>query len=53
MSEDKEKRAPINLSSADINRAFKKVEEFQKLIKRGKTPQQIFEDLTKLIEVDK
>ncbi|TXT65130.1 MAG: hypothetical protein BAJALOKI3v1_130034 [Promethearchaeota archaeon] len=52
MSEEKKERAPIHLSSADIERAFKKVEEFQKLVKKGKTPQQIFEELTRLVEVD-
>jgi hypothetical protein len=52
MSEEKNKQAPIHLSKSDIERAFKKVEEFKKLIERGKTPQQIFEDLTRLVEVN-
>lgn len=52
MSEEKKQKAPIYLSPSDIERAFKKVKEFQKLIRKGKTPEQIFEDLTKLMEVD-
>ncbi len=49
----KRKRAPINVSLSDVERAYKKVEEFQRLIKRGKTPEQIFKDLLKLIQVDR
>jgi hypothetical protein len=53
MNEEKKKsRAPINISASDVNRAFKKVKEYRKLIKKGKTPEQIFEDLLKLIEVE-
>jgi len=52
MSKDKKERASINLSTSDIERAFKKVEEFQKLIKKGKTRQQIIKDLIKLIEIE-
>jgi len=37
----------------DIERAYKKVEEFQRLVERGKTPEQIFKDILRLIEVDK
>jgi hypothetical protein len=54
MEKKKEReRAPIHITAADVERAFEKVEEFQKLIKKGKTPQQIFKDLVRLIEVDK
>ena len=53
MSQNKKKRAPINITLADIERAYKKVEEFQRLIERGKTPEQIFKDMLKLITVDK
>ncbi|MBD3215904.1 MAG: hypothetical protein GF311_25055 [Candidatus Lokiarchaeota archaeon] len=52
MSEEKNKQAPIHLSKSDIERAFKKVEEFKRLTERGKTPQKIFEDLTRLVEVN-
>lgn len=53
MKKKKEKdRAPIHITVADVERAFEKVEEFQKLIEKGKTPQQIFKDLLRLIEVD-
>jgi hypothetical protein len=53
MSQDKRERAPIHITLADIERAYKKVEEFQRLIDRGKTPEQIFKDMLRLIEVDK
>ena len=46
------KRAPIHISPADVERAFKKVEEFKKLVEKGKTPQQIFDDLVRLITID-
>ena len=49
----KKTRSPINVTLSDIERAFKKVEEFQRLIERGKTREQIFKDLLKLIQVDK
>jgi hypothetical protein len=53
MSKEKKKQAPIHITLADIERAYKKVEEFQRLIARGKTPEQIFKDMLRLIEVDK
>ncbi len=53
MDQKKLKRAPIHITLADIERAYKKVEEFQRLIERGKTPEQIFKDMLRLIEVDK
>lgn len=53
MSQDKAKRAPIHITLADIERAYKKVEEFQRLVARGKTPEQIFKDMLRLIEVEK
>ena len=53
MNQKKEKRAPIHITRADVERAYKKVEEFQRLIERGKTPEQIFKDMLRLIEVDK
>ena len=52
IKEDK-KRAPIHLTLADVERAYKKVEQFQRLLKRGKTTEQIFEDLIRLTQVDK
>jgi len=52
MSEKQKERAPINISPSDIERAFKKVEEFQKLLKKGKTRQHIIKDLIKLIEIE-
>ena len=53
MNSKKRERAPINISIADIERAYKKVDEFQRLVKRGKTREQIFKDILRLIEVDK
>ncbi|MHA1489887.1 MAG: hypothetical protein ACTSRI_09545 [Promethearchaeota archaeon] len=52
IKEDK-KRAPIHVTLADVERAYKKVEQFQRLLKRGKTTEQIFEDLIRLTQVDK
>lgn len=49
----KRKRAPIKVTLSDVERAYKKVEEFQRLIKRGKTPEQIFNDLVELIQAEK
>lgn len=49
----KKKRAPIHVTLSDVERAYKKVEEFNRLIERGKTKEQIFKDILKLIEVDK
>jgi CRISPR/Cas system-associated exonuclease Cas4 (RecB family) len=45
-------RTPINISVADVERAFRKVKEFQKILEKGKIPQQIFEDLVRLITSD-
>jgi len=51
MSKKKRERAPIHISLSDIERTYKKVEEFQRLVERGKTPEQIFKDLLKLMSV--
>ena len=51
MTVKKKKRAPIHVSLSDLERAYKKVEEFRHLIERGKTKEQIFNDLLKLIQV--
>ncbi len=53
MKQEKRERAPIHITIADIERAYKKVEEFQRLLERGKTKEQIFKDMLRLIEVDK
>jgi hypothetical protein len=49
---EKETRTPINISVSEVNRAFRKVQEYKKLIEKGKTREQIFEDLLSLIEVE-
>ena len=53
MIKKKRERAPIHISLSDIERAYRKVEEFQRLIERGKTPEQIFKDLLKMMSVGK
>ena len=52
MTVKKKPRSPIYVTLSDIQRAYKKVEEFQRLIERGKTKEQIFKDLLKLIQVE-
>ncbi|MHA1273040.1 MAG: hypothetical protein ACTSQS_06345 [Promethearchaeota archaeon] len=52
MNDKIDKRAPIKVSAADIERAYKKVKEFQRLIEKGKTPQQIFNDMLRMILVE-
>lgn len=49
----KKQRAPIHVTLSDVERAYKKVEEFNRLLERGKTREQIFKDMLKLIQVDK
>jgi len=53
MTSNAKKRAPIHITLADVERAYKKVEQFQRLLARGKTPEEIFEDLVRLTQVDK
>lgn len=53
MTANKKKRALIHVTLSDVERAYKKVEEFKCLIERGKTKEQIFKDMLKLIEVDR
>lgn len=49
---NKKERAPIHITKADVERAYKKVEDFRRLVERGKTPEQIFKDLLRLVLVD-
>lgn len=53
MTQEKREKAPIHITIADIERAYKKVEEFQRLLEKGKTKEQIFKDMLRLIEIDK
>ncbi|MBY9005824.1 MAG: hypothetical protein KGD63_03615 [Candidatus Lokiarchaeota archaeon] len=53
MTDEKKERTPIYISKNDIERAYKKVEEYQKLIRKGKTSVQIFKDMLKLIQIEK
>lgn len=50
---EKQKRAPIHVTLSDVERAYKKVEEFNRLIEQGKTKEQIFNDMLKWLEVDR
>ncbi|MHA1803509.1 MAG: hypothetical protein ACTSU4_03120 [Promethearchaeota archaeon] len=40
------------MAQADIERAYKKVEGFKRFLERGKTCEQIFKDLLKLVQID-
>jgi len=46
---ERRKQEPINISKADVHRAVKKAEEFMKLLERGRTQEEIFEEMVKLI----
>ncbi|MGV9173783.1 MAG: hypothetical protein ACOC44_14170 [Promethearchaeia archaeon] len=52
MNDSKKERAPIRLSKADYERAYKKAKQFKKLLEKGKTKDEIFKDLLRLISVD-
>jgi hypothetical protein len=49
---EKHEREPLNISNADVHRAFIKAEEFKKLIAKGKTQLEIFEAMVKMIVID-
>jgi len=53
MAHKRKERAPIVVSQADLDRAYKKVKEYQDLLKRGKSSEQIFKDMLRLIQVGK
>ena len=53
MDNEKRERAPIVINQADLDRAYKKVKDFQELLRRGKTSEQIFKDMLRLIQVGK
>jgi len=46
------KQAPIKISKSDFERAYKKVQAFQHLLARGKTPIQIVDDLLRMMEIN-
>ncbi|MBD3338788.1 MAG: hypothetical protein GF353_06760 [Candidatus Lokiarchaeota archaeon] len=52
MNDSKKERAEIRLTKADYERAYKKAKEFQKLLDKGKTIEDIFKDLLRLISVE-
>lgn len=53
MTKKERKWPPLNYSLTDLERAYRKVEQFKRLLARGKTTEEIFEDLIRLTEVDK
>ncbi|MHA1147967.1 MAG: hypothetical protein ACTSR8_06945 [Promethearchaeota archaeon] len=50
MTKEEKKRAPIHITKADVERAFKKAEQFKRLLEQGRTKEQIFKDMLRLIE---
>jgi hypothetical protein len=50
MNENKSKRTSIHITKTDVERAFKKAEQFKRLLKQGRTKEQIFKDMLRLIE---
>ncbi len=53
MDNEKKERAPIVINQTDLDRAYKKVKEYKELLRRGKTSEQIFKDMIRLIQVGK
>jgi hypothetical protein len=52
MNDLKKVRPPIQISKEDFERAYKKAEEFKRLLKKGKTREQIFKDMLRLVSVE-
>ncbi|MHA1521735.1 MAG: hypothetical protein ACTSVZ_01685 [Promethearchaeota archaeon] len=50
--ESNSSQAPIKISKADFDRAFRKVKEFRRLVERGKKPIEIMLDMIRMIEFD-
>ncbi|MHA1675445.1 MAG: hypothetical protein ACTSYI_17680 [Promethearchaeota archaeon] len=50
--ESNSSQAPIKISKADFDRAFRKAKEFQRLVERGKKPIKIMHDMIRMIETD-
>ena len=50
MTKEEKKRAPIHVTKADAERAFEKAKRFKQLLDQGRTKEQIFKDLLRLIE---
>lgn len=46
---ERREQDPIHISPADVRRAIKKAEEFRRLLEKGRTREQIFEDILKMI----
>jgi hypothetical protein len=44
------KSKTIRITKADVERAFKKAEQFKRMLKKGRTKEQIFKDMLRLIE---
>lgn len=52
MTDSEKKRPPIRLTAADYNRAYDKAKQFKKLLEKGKTREEVFRDLLRLISID-
>lgn len=50
MKEHKNRSTSIHITKADVERAFKKAEQFKRLLKQGRTKEQIFKEMLRLIE---
>lgn len=46
---ERHEQEPLHISSADVKRAIKKAEEFRRLLEKGRTREQIFEDMVRMI----
>ena len=50
MNENKSRSASIHITKTDVERAFRKAEQFKNLLKQGRTKEQIFKEMLRLIE---
>ncbi len=41
----------LRIAQADVERAARNAEKFRKMVERGKTPEEIFHDLLKLVHL--
>ncbi|HEY0088381.1 MAG TPA: hypothetical protein VGB37_06035 [Candidatus Lokiarchaeia archaeon] len=52
MNNVKKEKSPIQISKADFERAYKKANDFKKLLEKGKTREDVFKDMLRLISVE-
>jgi predicted RNA-binding protein associated with RNAse of E/G family len=48
----KKEKSLIQISKADFERAYKKANDFKKLLEKGKTSEDVFKDMLRLISVE-